>query len=113
MWIPMIFWQQFRGSWYNLGHYSYQIPLNAFLRAVETPSPYFYDGEFVPSFIWCIRPCPLGSLQRSPKPHPITGLKGGFAAGGNGGGLWEKVAKEEGKGETEREREGEGNGVGE
>jgi len=48
----------------------------------------------------------LGSLQRSPKPHPITGLKGGFAAGGNGGGLWEKVAKKEGKVETEREREG-------
>ena len=45
---------------------------------------------------------------------PITGLKGGgFAAGGNGGGLWEKVAKEEGKGETEREREGGGNGEGE
>jgi len=28
-----------QGSWYNLGHYSYQIPLNAFLRAAETPSP--------------------------------------------------------------------------
>jgi len=35
----------------------------------------------------------------------ITGLNGGFAARGNGGGLWEKVAKEEGKGETERKRE--------
>ena len=39
LWIPMIFWQQFRGSWYNLGHYAYQIPLNAFLRVTETPSP--------------------------------------------------------------------------
>jgi len=52
----------------------------------------------------------LGSLQRSPNPH--NWFKGGFAAGGNGGGLWEKVAKEEAKGETEREREG-GNGEGE
>jgi len=55
----------------------------------------------------------LGSLQRTPKPHAITGLKGGFAAGENGGALWEKVAKEEGKGETERERERGGNGEGE
>ena len=71
------------------------------------------EGEFVPRFICCRRPCPLGSLQRSTKPHVITGLKGGFAAGENGRGLWEKVAKEEGKGETEREREGGGNGEGE
>ena len=42
----------------------------------------------------------------SAPPSPITFLKGAFAAGGNGGGLWEKVAKEEGKGETEREWEG-------
>jgi len=47
---------------------------------------------------------------RSNPAHAITGLKGGFAAGGNGGGLWEKVAKEEGKGETERGREGGRNG---
>jgi len=54
--------------------------------------------------------CPLGSLQRSPKPH--NWFKGGFAVRRNGGGLWEKVAKEEGKGETERERQGGGNGKG-
>jgi len=28
-----------QGSWYNLGHYSYQIPLIAFFRVAETPSP--------------------------------------------------------------------------
>ena len=33
-------------------------------------------------------------------------------AGGNGGGLREQVAKEEGKGETERVREGEETGKG-
>ena len=43
LWIPMIFWQQFRGSWYNLGYYSYQIPLNAFLRAVETGGRHYSD----------------------------------------------------------------------
>ena len=46
LWIAMIFWQQFRGSWYNLGHYSHQIPLNAFLRAAETPSPNFMMNLF-------------------------------------------------------------------
>ena len=57
----------------------------------------------------CIRPCPLGSLQRSPS--PITGCKGGFAAGWRG--IIEKVAEGEGKEENEREREGGGDGDGE
>jgi len=43
-----------------------------------------------------------------PKPH--NWFKGCFAAGGNGGGLWKKVAEVEGNGETEREREWEGTG---
>ena len=49
----------------------------------------------------------------APQSGTFNWFKGGFAAGGNGGGLWQKVAKEEGKGETEREREGGGNGEGE
>jgi len=51
----------------------------------------------------------------SAPPSPITGntgLKGGFVAGGNGGGLWENGAEGEGKGENKREREGEGTGKG-
>ena len=51
----------------------------------------------------CTPPCPLGSLQHSRK--PITGFKGGFAAGGNGGGLL-RSCRREGKEENEREREG-------
>jgi len=40
------------------------------------------------------RPDPLGSLQRSPKPHAITSLKGGgLAAGGNGGDYGRKLQK--------------------
>ena len=54
----------------------------------------------------CTPPCPLGSLQHSRK--PITGFKGGFATGGNGGGLL-RSCRREGKGENEREREGGGN----
>jgi len=42
----------------------------------------------------------------SATPNPTSGLKGGFTAEGNGGGLWEKVAEGECKGETEREWEG-------
>jgi len=50
----------------------------------------------------------------SAPPSPITGFKGGFAAGGNGGGLLEKFAEGEGREETERERVGRGgNGKGE
>ena len=42
---------------------------------------------------------------------PINGLKGrGLRGRREWRGLWEKVAKEEGKGETEREWEGGGNG---
>ena len=68
------------------------------------------NGGMAPTTLW-----PCGDRphhpQRSPKPH--NWFRVGFAAGGSGGGLCEKVAKEEGKGETEREREGGGNGEGE
>ena len=36
---------------------------------------------------------PIGKFTALPSPSPITGFKGGFAARGNKGGLWEKVAK--------------------
>ena len=54
-----------------------------------------------------------GKLTALPDAPCHNWFKGGFAAGGNGDGLWDKVAKEEGRGETERGREGGGNGEGE
>ena len=53
----------------------------------------------------------LTALHEAPC-HNWFKAGGGFVAGGNGGALWEKVAKEESKRETEREREGGGNGEG-
>ena len=55
---------------------------------------------------------PIGKLTALPEAPCHNWFKGGFAAGGNGGGLWDKVAKEEDKGETEREREREETGKG-
>ena len=41
LYIPMIFWQQFRGSWYNLGHYSYQFPWMRFFERQKHLPPNF------------------------------------------------------------------------
>jgi len=53
-------------------------------------------------------------VYSAPLPKPHNWLQWGFAARGNKGGLWDKVAEWEGRGETEREREavGEGKGTG-
>jgi len=54
---------------------------------------------------------PIGKLTALPSPSPITDFNGGFSAGGNEGGLWEKVAEGEpgrqGKTEKGTKREGE------
>ena len=55
---------------------------------------------------------PIRKLSAVPEAPCHNWFKGGLRGRRNGGGLWEKVAKEEGKGETEREREVGGNGEG-
>ena len=65
--LCMIFWQQFRGSWYNLGHYSYQIPPNAFLRAAETP-PANFMMENLFQDLYGVDALPIGKLTALNEP---------------------------------------------
>ena len=104
--FPLYSGSSSRGSWYNLVINSYQIPPERQNHLPPNLSNFMTEHLFQ----GLCADAPAHCEAYSASPSPITGCKGGFAAGWRG--IIEKVAEGEGKGENEREREGGGDGKG-